>query len=172
MVKTEEANEGDVQQVVEAWRRGLPGLDAEAFSLQVKLYELHQAAGRIYNGIANEFSLNHIDLRILMVVCTDSAKGSVRPSDLGRLLHLAPSAITYRLDRLHDMGLLERLTDESDRRAFYLKLTDGGEHIVKQVVRRLTEATTKRLAMVREQGGNPAELDRQLELYLKAWNAP
>jgi len=49
-----------------------------------------------------------------------------RMGELARCLHLVPSAVTSAADRLEAQGLIQRVKDPSDRRAFLLRLTRRG----------------------------------------------
>lgn len=169
VVELDASEAGTIEQVIEIWRAMLPNIDADAFSVQLKLYQINLLASRVYNRIAGDFSLSDIDVSVLMVIRRERPDRLVRPSDLWRRLHIGPSAMTYRVDRLHELGLVERLPDENDRRSLFLKLTPEGLKVVSEVVRRFNEVTSERLAAMVDKGGNIAELDRQLEYFLKAW---
>jgi len=169
MIELDAVEEGTIEQVVKHWEENIPDLDALAFSVQLKLYQINLITSRIYNQIADEFSLSDIDVSVLMLIRRERQDRPVRPSDLWRSLHLRPSAITYRVDRLHELGLVERLPDENDRRALFLKLTKEGQRIVHDIVLRFNRTTVERLAVVTEHGGNIAQLDEQLDGLLKAW---
>lgn len=56
---------------------------------------------------------------------SDSAALSVR--EVAALLSLAPHSATELVDRAEEAGLVERLSDDRDRRARLVALTDAGE---------------------------------------------
>jgi len=170
VVELDATDFGTIEQVVESWRKNLPNIDAGAFSVQLKLYQINLIASRIYNKIADDFSLSDVDVSVLMIIRRERPDRPVRPSDLWRLLHIGPSAITYRVDRLHELGLVERLPDENDRRALFLKLTPEGLKVVNEIVLRFNKTTAERLGAMVGYGGNISELERQLQFYLKAWS--
>lgn len=169
MVELDVAEEGTIEQVVKAWGKNIPELVVDAFSVQIKLYQINLITSRIYNRIADDFSLSDVDVSVLMIIRREKPDRPVRPSDLWRTLHLRPSAITYRVDRLHELGLVHRLPDENDRRALFLKLTDEGLRVVNEIVLRFNKTTVERLAVAAEHGCNIAKLDQQLDALLKAW---
>lgn len=53
--------------------------------------------------------------------------GVVSVSDLARVAHLHPGAMTRLLDKLETRGLIERSTDPADRRALHINLTAAGQ---------------------------------------------
>ena len=169
MVELDAAGEGTIEQVVKVWGESIPELDITAFSVQIKLHQISLITSRVYNRIADDFSLSDVDVSVLMIILRERRDRPVRPSDLWRSLHLRPSAITYRVDRLHEMGLVQRLPDENDRRALFLKLTDDGLRVVNEIVLRFNRTTVERLAVATEHGCDIARLDRQLDGLLTAW---
>ncbi|MBT2187876.1 MarR family winged helix-turn-helix transcriptional regulator [Sphingobium nicotianae] len=171
MVELDVADGGTLEDVVRDWGEKIPALQVDAFAVQIKLYQINVITSRIYNRIADEFSLSDIDVSVLMIIRRERPDRPVRPSDLWRSLHMRPSAITYRVDRLHELGLVQRLLDENDRRAWLLKLTDEGLRVVNDIVLKFNKVTVERLAIAADHGCDIAALDRQLDCLLKAWNS-
>ena len=169
MVEFDAEEEGTIEQVVKDWGQKIPELDVDAFSVQIKLYQINFITSRIYNKIADDFSLSDVDVSVLMIIRRERPDRPVRPSDLWRSLHMRPSAITYRVDRLHELGLVHRVLDENDRRAWLLRLTEEGLRVVNDIVLRFNNKTVERLAVAAEHGCDVAELDRQLDSLLKPW---
>lgn len=161
---------GTIDEVVQMWQSHLPNLDPAALSVQLKLYQINLMAGRIYNRIAAEFDISDIDVSVLMIIRRERTSRPIRPSDLWRRLDLRPSAITYRLDRLDELGLVRRSPDPGDRRALFLGLTDKGLATVNEIVARFNAVTADKLKELGSLGGDVAALDRQLEFYLRAWS--
>lgn len=169
MVELDADEEGSIERAVKAWGENIPQLDVDAFSVQIKLYQINLIASRIYNRIADDFSLSDVDVSVLMIIRRERPDRPVRPSDLRRSLHLRSSAITYRVDRLYELGFVERTPDENDRRSLFLKLTDEGLRVVNEIVLRFNKTTVERLAVAADYGCNVAALDQQLDGVLKAW---
>jgi len=164
------AMNGTIEEVVRDWKKDIRKLDVEAFSVQIKLYQINLISSRIYNRIADEFSLSDVDVSVLMIIRRERADRPVRPSDLWRALHMRPSAITYRVDRLYELGLVERIPDENDRRSLFLKLTPEGLRVVHDIVLRFNKVTVESLAAAAGYGCDISGLDRQLDALLKAWS--
>lgn len=169
MVDLDVAEQGTLEEVVNDWGDKIPALELDAFAVQIKLYQINVITSRVYNRIADEFSLSDVDVSVLMIIRRERPDRPVRPSDLWRSLHMRPSAITYRVDRLHELGLVERLLDENDRRAWLLKLTDEGLRVVNDIVLQFNKVTVERLGLAAKHGCDIAALDKQLDYLLKAW---
>lgn len=172
MTNLDASENGTIDRVVQVWKTFLPGLDEAAFSVQLKLYQINLVANRVYNEIAGQFDLNDVDVSVLMIIRREHDERPVRPSDLWRRLDLRPSAITYRVDRLYDLGLVDRLPDPSDRRALFLTLTKKGVSVVNEIVLRFNRVTAEKLVQLRADGGDIKALDTQLDHYLQAWMPP
>lgn len=170
MMELDAVEEGTIEQVVRDWGENISDLDVQAFSVQIKLYQINVITSRIYNRIADDFSLSDVDVNVLMLIRRERNDRAVRPSDLWRALHMRPSAITYRVDRLHELGLVNRMLDEKDRRAWLLSLTDEGLRVVNEIVRRFNRKTVERLSAAAELGCDISELNKQLDSLFLAWS--
>ena len=79
----------------------------------LELEELRQAADRLDEVVAAQFSLNRTDLRCLGVLYR---RGRVTAGELADESGLTPGAITTVLDRLERGGYANRVADPNDRR--------------------------------------------------------
>ncbi|MEP7244284.1 MAG: MarR family transcriptional regulator [Gammaproteobacteria bacterium] len=164
-----EAEGGATAQLVGNWSAFLPDLDATAFSIQLHIHQINLLVIRETNRIAEKYSINSVDMSLLMAIRRDQRSRPVRPSDLWRLFDLAPSAITYRMDRLFELGYIVRLPHPEDRRALYLKLTPKGESAVVSVVRECNAVAVEKLGEVDKTSGGRAKLDKLLTAFLRKW---
>lgn len=71
---------------------------------------------------------------LLMAVRDDDA--GVPLGDVGRALDLSASSLSGLIDRMNRSGLVERVPDSDDGRAFRLRLTAAGREARKAAVRR------------------------------------
>lgn len=157
-------------QLIREWTAFLPELDQSAFSIQYGIHRINVAATRVTNRIAAAFDINDIDVTLLMVIRRDQNARPVRPSDLWRQFDLRPSAITYRIDRLCGLGMIDRQPDRSDRRAISLALTPKGEHAIVEIVRAFNACVSERLAPLDAVGGRDT-LDRLLAAFVESWES-
>jgi len=56
--------------------------------------------------------------------------GELRMGVIAQMLDLTPRAITRQVDGLEQEGLAERCPSESDRRVFYVRLTESGTALI------------------------------------------
>jgi len=59
--------------------------------------------------------------------------GTDKPADVAKMLDVSPPAITWILEKLENMGFLERGHTKSDRRRIVLGLTETGKDVVRKV---------------------------------------
>lgn len=60
--------------------------------------------------------------------------GDVTPTELYRSLMLSSGAITHRLDRLEEAGLVDRREDPRDERGFRVALTRKGKELIEKAI--------------------------------------
>jgi DNA-binding MarR family transcriptional regulator len=111
-----------------------PSTASEAWGL---LQELLAAIKRGYVAIAEEFELSPPQVMAMRVLEPD------RPLPMNELAtecHLDNSTITGIVDRLEAQGLVERRSDERDRRVKMVAVTDEGAKVCAQLAEILQEA--------------------------------
>ena len=59
---------------------------------------------------------------------------AARPAGCAKRMELSSGAMTNRLDRLEEAGLIRRLPDPSDRRGVLVELTDHGRETYRNAV--------------------------------------
>ena len=118
--------EDAVDAILEQWRRERPDLDLRAMGLFGRLGRI-AAIGEtgVAEGLAKH-RLNIGEFDVLAALRRSGTPYRLSPTELARALMLSSGAMTNRLDRLEDMGLVERLSDPDDRRALKVGLTRLG----------------------------------------------
>jgi DNA-binding MarR family transcriptional regulator len=92
--------------------------------------------------------------------------GSLRLSDLGQRLGIAPSTLTRNLARLEERGLIQKQPDSTDGRAQRVALTDAGREAALGVSRQ--EEIFARSVLDRLPRGSAADTLETLEELLAA----
>jgi DNA-binding MarR family transcriptional regulator len=89
--------------------------------------ELLREAGRLFKP----HGLTAAQFNVLNLL-SDEPNG-LRPSDLTTALVVDPSSTTYLLDRMEQLGWLERVDHAEDRRAYRIELTTAGRELHRKV---------------------------------------
>lgn len=79
------------------------------------------------------FALTPAKFNALMVLKHKGQKKGLSQVDIGRHLIVTASNMTRLLDRLHKEGLIERYSQEGDRRVHLIKITQKGSSILDKV---------------------------------------
>ena len=115
-----------VDGIVEQWRRERPDLDLTPMAVIGRLGRLAAVAGKRVAAPLAEHGLNVGEFDVLAALRRAGPPHRLTPTDLARTLMLSSGAMTNRIDRLEEGGLVERLDDPSDRRGVLVALTRAG----------------------------------------------
>ena len=88
--------------------------------------------------------------------------GPIRIADLAELESLNPTMLSRAISKLVDDAALERVSDDRDRRAAWVNVTDAGHRLAERMRRERTDALNEAL------GGLDADDRRLLEEALHA----
>jgi MarR family 2-MHQ and catechol resistance regulon transcriptional repressor len=83
-------------------------------------------------------------------------------SEVGRRLLLTSGSVTYAMDKLEKLGLVQRVACPQDRRKIYAHLTDAGKEKIESVFPPHAEAITEAVS-----GLSSDEQDAAVELLKK-----
>ncbi len=95
--------------------------------------------------ILQDFNITPPQFDALQVLVDE---GELTIGDLSSKLFLAPSTITYLVDRMEKNCLVVRVRDDKDRRSVKIKVEDKGFKLIDEVVKRrctYLEETTKKM---------------------------
>jgi DNA-binding MarR family transcriptional regulator len=104
------------------------------------------------------YKLNRQQAKLLMFMKREG--GRLKVSELAELLCVTAGGLTLMSDKLVEMGLVNRLRDDTDRRIVYLELTDGGESAVTEITKAMS-----RLTQQLRQGVSDEELELLEHMY-------
>lgn len=132
--------------ILAQWRRERPDLDPSPMAV---VGELWRAAERVRQGVVENWAHFGLDLPGSDVILTLRRQGrgvSLSPSALAKEMMLSASAMTNRLDRLEQRGLIRRESDPGDRRGLRIVLTGEGFALADEMVVAHVETEERLLA--------------------------
>lgn len=95
-----------------------------------------------------EIDLSPAHFHILLTL-TD--KGDMAASELGKTLNICKSNVTPLVQKLIDKGLVQRITNENDRRYIYISITESGEKFLARHKELVIEHLQKKICSLKEE---------------------
>jgi DNA-binding MarR family transcriptional regulator len=132
MATTEERDH--IDRFLESIRERLPMLDPEVEGLVDRISGLSRRFHRALDETLAEFNLDYAEWKLLGLLSRQGDTYRSSPGKLARMMELSSGAMTNRLDRLEDAGLVRRLPDPSDRRGIQVELTDDGRRLYEDAI--------------------------------------
>ena len=115
-----------VDRFLDSIRDVLPMLDPEVEGLVDRISGLSRRFHRALDETLAEFQLDYSEWKLLGLLARQSEAYRSSPGKLARMMELSSGAMTNRLDRLEQAGLVSRMPDPDDRRGIQVELTDEG----------------------------------------------
>lgn len=111
------------------WPPELQGVDLDVEAAVQRMQRIVKAIGRRMDETLKEFDLSHAEWGMLGHLTMSGPPYRSSPGQLSEKEGLSSGAMTNRLDRLEEAGLVRRLPDPNDRRALHVELTDKGHKL-------------------------------------------
>jgi DNA-binding MarR family transcriptional regulator len=123
---TTQATRDNVDRMLEVWKHELPDLDLATEGIVERIQKLNKYLDRAMNQTLAEFGLDRGEWHLLGALRRSGPPYRRSPGHLAEDIGLSSGAMTNRLDRLEEAGLVRRLPDPDDRRGLKVELTDAG----------------------------------------------
>lgn len=108
------------------WKRELPDLDLTVEGIVQRIDALHGLVRRSMSETLAEHDLKLGEWAVLGQLRRVGPPYRKSPGELTEHAELSSGAMTNRLDRLEEAGLVRRLPNPEDRRSLLVELTDAG----------------------------------------------
>jgi DNA-binding MarR family transcriptional regulator len=123
-----------VGRIVEQWRAERPDLDFDLMAVLARISRLARLVERTVEQTFARFGLARGGFDVLSALRRSGPPYRLSPSDLYRSFLISSGAMTNRIDRLEEAGLVMRIPDEHDRRAILVGLTTRGHRLIDTAV--------------------------------------
>lgn len=134
----------------EQWVRERPNLDTSGLEVLWRISFLHKDVKRAVGKRLSKIDLPNWAFDVLASLRRQGTPFQMSPSELCAAAMLTSGAMTNRLDRLEESGLVERRADPHDRRSVIVRLTDKGKELVKEAAEIRFEHANQALAPLSE----------------------
>jgi DNA-binding MarR family transcriptional regulator len=122
-----------IDRFLESIRESLPMLDPEVEGIVDRISALSRRFHRALDETLAEFDLDHVEWKLLGIL-SRRPEYRTSPGALARMIELSSGAMTNRLDRLEEAGLLRRRPHPNDRRGIQVEITDEGRRLYHDAV--------------------------------------
>ena len=123
-----------IEEKLAQWARERPDLDPSGMEIVSRIFMLSNQLKRAATRRLGKHGLNLWAYDVLATLRRQGPPFQLSPTELSRATMLSPGAMTNRLDRLEDIGLIERHPDPDDRRALLIALTPAGREMADRAV--------------------------------------
>lgn len=160
-----------VDRLIEDWRREAPSLDTSGIAIVGRIVQLGRLFENRINAKLKPFGLIYTDFDLLATLRRSGGDYCLTPTELRKSVLLTSGAMTAALDRLENMGLIERVRSKSDRRSMSAKLTPAGAALLeKLLVMRFDDAKEATSPLSKSQTASTAAALRRLVIVLATQN--
>lgn len=118
-----------VEHLLTEWQRERPDLDTSPIGIQGRIVRLSAHLMRHIDEMLGPLDLGWEVFSVILTLRRSGKPYELRPADLLRESLLTSGAITNRIDRVEQKGLIERRPDPADRRSYTIRLTPAGKKL-------------------------------------------
>lgn len=128
-----------IDKILGQWKRERPDLDTRPMGVVGRIQRATAALRPLLDETHHANGLQSESYDVLASLRRSGAPHQLSPTDLYREMMLTSGAMTNRIDRLEEAGLVARRADPDDRRGTLVRLTPKGKTLI-------DNATTKHVA--------------------------
>ena len=120
--------------VVGQWGRAMPELDASSMKIFGRMLRLMKHLGKEWAEAMAQFGFREGEFDVLATLRRAGEPYCLSPTQLYTSLLITSGAMTNRLNRLEQQGLIRRIADPDDKRSSLVSLTPRGQARIEQAL--------------------------------------
>lgn len=144
-------NRDAVDEILEQWSEERPELDTASLGVVIRVMSLYRRFLREATEALEEVELELFEYDVLSALRRQGKPFSLPATALARETGLSGGAMTNRVDRLEERGLVSRRRDEQDRRGVIVSLTGRGRRKIDAAIQLRLDAADESLRDVSPQ---------------------
>ena len=125
--------------IAAAWHRELPGLRTDSIEVITPLWRIAKILADDRRRTLATLGVDPSTLDLLSVIRRSGPPYQLTTREITRRTLITAGAVSQRITRAEQAGLVERSPSSASRRAVSVRLTDAGHALVEATVRRLLE---------------------------------
>jgi DNA-binding MarR family transcriptional regulator len=130
-----EQESADLPSIAAQWQRELPGLELRSFLVSSTILRLAARIEREFAAKSRERGLGPGDMRVLLTLRRSGPSYALSPTALFRSLMVTSGAVSKQVDRLAELGLVERAADPGQLRGVLIRLRPAGRAVAEDMMR-------------------------------------
>ncbi|WP_202903947.1 MarR family winged helix-turn-helix transcriptional regulator [Halomonas huangheensis] len=119
-----------IDRLIAEWSRVLPDRDSSDMGIFTRLYRALKHVDRRVAAVFRSYGLREGEFDLLATLYRRDSPQGMTPNALCEAVVLSSGAMTNRLDRLTERGLVERVANPEDRRSVLVRLSDSGHEMM------------------------------------------
>ena len=127
-----------IDETVSSWGEQRPDLDFEAMRVALGINVVTAQYSEIYGDLIKSLGITLGEFDVLATLRRNGKRGVLTPKEIARVSMISPSGLTNRLNRLENMGHIDRQMDPADRRSSLVRLTSKGAKTADIAIERLS----------------------------------
>lgn len=170
MTSRPDAAQDHVARIMDEWHRERPDLDVSPQGVIGRLHRLANALTEELVVVYGRFGLAEGEFDVLATLRRAGAPYERTPGDLAASTMVTSGAMTKRIDRLEQRGLVTRRVSDTDGRGRVIALTPAGRDLIDEVMTAHMANEHRLLDAV--DPGDRRDLERALTRWLAAFETP
>ena len=131
--------------ILDQWSAERPELDTAALGIVIRIMSLNRKFARAASAALEPLDLELWEYDVLSALRRQGSPFALPATRLARESELSTGAMTNRIDRLEDRGLVRRDADPDDRRSVRVVLTANGKRMIDEAIRYRLDAASDHL---------------------------
>lgn len=137
-----------VDEILEQWSEERPELDTASLGVVIRVMSLYREFLRQATLALEEVDLELFEYDVLSALRRQGEPFALPATALARATGMSSGAMTNRVDRLEERGLVGRRRDEHDRRGVVVSLTSRGRRKIDAAIQLRLDVADESLAEI------------------------
>ena len=151
-----------IDEILDQWSEERPDLDTASLGVVIRVMTLYRSFSRQATRALEPLELELWEYDVLSALRRQGEPYTLPATRLARETDLSSGAMTNRIDRLEERGLVRRRQDRNDRRGVNVSLTARGRRLIDRAIQHRLESARDSLAAL------DAEQQHELAQLLRA----